>query len=287
MSATTRRACPECEGRLRSTGIETVCDECGLVVEEDELDRGPEWRSFDDDETNPERCGAPLTRSRHDRGLSTEIGRSTRLKGRKRRQVARMRRQHNRTRIGSKRERNLVYGFTEIRRLVGQLELPEALQEQACVLFESAQESDLLQGRCIEGFAAAAVYATCRTMSVSRTIEEIAAVASADERELKVAYGALNRELELPTGPIDPTEYLARFASELDVPSDLERQARGLAREAHDAGITTGRNPSGVAAACLYTAARRAGHGLTQTAVADVADVSAVTVRNTYQDLRD
>jgi transcription initiation factor TFIIB len=287
MSATTQRVCPECEGRLRSTGIETVCNECGLVVEEDELDRGPEWRSFADDETDPERCGAPLTRSRHDRGLSTEIGRSTRLKGRKRRQVARMRKQHSRTQIGSKRERNLVYGFTEIRRLTGQLELPEDLREQACVLFETAQETDLLQGRCIEGFAAAAVYAICRTMSVSRTIGEIVAVASADKSELKVAYGALNRELGLSTGAVDPAEYLARFASELDVPSHLERRARRLARDAHESGIVTGRNPSGVAAACLYTVARSAGHELTQKDAADVAGVSAVTVRNTYQDLRD
>jgi transcription initiation factor TFIIB len=287
MSTTTRQACPECEGRLRSTGVETVCKECGLVVAEDELDRGPEWRSFAGDETNPERCGAPLTRSRHDRGLSTEIGRSTRLKGRKRRQVARMRRQHNRAQIASKRERNQVYGFTEIRRLTGQLGLPEDLQEQACVLFESAQNDDLLQGRCIEGFAAAAVYGVCRTLSVSRTLEEIVAVASADEDELKVAYTALNRELELSTGPIDPTEYLARFASELDVPTRIERRARELATEAHETGTTTGRNPSGVAAACLYTAARRAGHDLTQAEAADVAGVSAVTIRNTYQNLSD
>ena len=287
MSTTTRQACPECEGRLRSTGVETVCKECGLVVAEDELDRRPEWRSFADDETNPERCGAPLTRSRHDRGLSTEIGRSTRLKGRKRGQVARMRRQHNRAQIASKRERNQVYGFTEIRRLTGQLGLPEDLQEQACVLFESAQNDDLLQGRCIEGFAAAAVYGVCRTLSVSRTLEEIVAVASADEDELKVAYTALNRELELSTGPIDPTEYLARFASELDVPTRIERRARELATEAHETGTTTGRNPSGVAAACLYTAARRAGHDLTQAEAADVAGVSAVTIRNTYQDLSD
>lgn len=287
MSATTQQTCPECDGRLRNTGIETVCDECGLVVGEDDLDRGPEWRSFADDETNPKRCGAPLTRSRHDRGLSTEIGRSTRLKGRKRRQVARMRRQHNRARIGSKRERNQVYGFTEIRRLTGQLELPEDLQEQACVLFESAQNDDLLQGRCIEGFAAAAVYAVCRTASVSRTLEEITAVASADENELKVAFGALNRELGLAIGPIAPVEYLARFASELDVPNEVERRARTLAADAHDSGTTVGRNPSGVAAACLYTAARDADHGLTQQEAAAVADVSAVTVRNTYQDLRE
>ena len=287
MSTSTRRACPECEGRLRSNGTETVCSECGLVVGEDALDRGPEWRSFADDDGNPERCGAPLTRSRHDRGLSTEIGHSTRLKGRKRRRVARMRREHKRARIGSKRDRNQVYGFTEIRRVTGQLELPDALLERACVLFESAQEENLLQGRSIEGFAAATVYAVCRTASVSRTLGEIVGVAAADEGELKVAYDAMNRDLGLPTGPIDPAEYLARFASKLDVPSALERRARELATEASEAGVTTGRNPSGVAAACLYTVARESSYDLTQDDAADVAGVSTVTVRNTYQDLRD
>lgn len=286
MSTTTRQVCPECAGRLLSTSAETVCDECGLVVSENELDRGPEWRSFADDETNPERCGAPLTRSRHDRGLSTEIGRSTRLKGRKRRQVARMRKQHNRARISSKRERNQVYGFTEIRRMTGQLELPDTLRDRACVLFESAQDADLFRGRCIEGFAAATVYAVCRTATVSRTLEEIISVASATEDELKVAYSAVNRELDLPTGPIDPSEYLARFASKLDVPTEIEREARRLATESHDSGLTVGRNPSGVAAACLYTAARRMDHELTQKETSDVADVSAVTIRKTFQDLQ-
>ena len=287
MSATTRQACPECEGRLRSTDTETVCDECGLVVDETAIDHGPEWRSFEDDRTNPERTGAPLTRSRHDRGLSTEIGHSTRLKGRKRRRVARMRRQHKRAQIASKQERNQVYGFTEIRRLVGRLELPDSLQERACVLFESAQDDGLLQGRSIEGFAAAAVYAVCRTASVSRTLAEIIAVAAADEAELKAAYDALNRELGLPTGPIHPAEYLARFASKLDVSTAIEREARDLAERARDSGLATGRNPSGVAAACLYTAARDGNADLTQAEVASVADVSAVTVRSTYQDLRD
>jgi len=282
----TATACPECDGALRSTDRETVCTECGLVVAEDNIDRGPEWRSFDDDDTNPERTGAPLTRSRHDRGLSTEIGRSTRVKGRKRRRLVRMRRQHNRTKIGSKAERNQVYGFTEIRRLVSALGLSETIRDRACVLFESAQDADLLRGRSLEGFAAAAVYATCRTASVSRTIPEIVADARASADELRAAYDALNRDLGLPTGPIDPREYLARFASELDLPTGLENRARELADRAHDEGLVTGRNPAGVAAACLYTAATEREYALTQAAVAEVADVTPVTVRATYDDLQ-
>jgi transcription initiation factor TFIIB len=274
---------------LNARAAETVCTDCGLVVDADQIDHGPEWRSFADDEESKARTGAPLTRSRHDRGLSTEIGRSTRVKGRKRRRLARMRREHNRAQIDSKADRNQVYGFTEIRRLVSALDLSNAVRDRACVLFESAQSASLLQGRSIEGFAAAAVYATCRTESLSRTMDEILAVARASDDELKAAYDALNRELGLPTGPIDPREYLARFASELDLSQAIERHARELVDRGQDQGYFGGRNPSGVAAACLYTAVETGGFDekVTQAAVADVAGVTPVTIRATYQDLTD
>jgi transcription initiation factor TFIIB len=288
MSTTTAQSCPECDGRLRAGDCETVCADCGLVVDEHAIDPGPEWRSFADDDTNPERTGAPLTRSRHDRGLSTEIGRSTRVKGRKRRQLNRMRTQHKRAQIGSKADRNQVYGFTEIRRVVSALDLPEHVQERACVLFESAQAANLLQGRSIEGFAAASIYATCRTSEVSRSLGELTATTRADRDELDAAYDAMNRELGLPTGPIDPKEFLPRFASKLDLPRSVERRARDLADRAREEGIDNGRNPCGVAAACLYTAARAADGDvtLTQSRAADVADVTPVTLRRTYAELR-
>ncbi|WP_232686536.1 transcription initiation factor IIB [Halobacterium zhouii] len=279
--------CPECQGDVHRRNTESVCANCGLVVDEDRIDRGPEWRTFEGDDRNPERTGAPLTRSRHDRGLSTKIGRSTRLKGRKRRQFARMRRQHKRASIPSKADRNQVYGFTDIRRLVGALSLPRSVRDQACALFDSAQSEGLLPGRSIEGFSAAAVYAVCRTNGVSRTLDEVEEVARADESEIQAAYDAMNRELGLPTGPIDPREYLPRYATELDLGNDVERAARGFADTAEERNLVSGRNPSGVAAACLYAAAQEHGVGLTQADAADVADVTAVTLRSNYYDLQD
>ncbi|MDF9748350.1 transcription initiation factor IIB [Natrinema salsiterrestre] len=289
--------CPECDGRLRKNGTEIVCEDCGLVSAEDAIDRGPEWRSFEDDDTDPRRTGAPLTRSRHDRGLSTEIGYgsgsdagySARLTGRKRRQIARLRREHNRARISSKADRNQVYGFTEIKRVTALLSLSDSVREQACTLFESAQSEGLFQGRSLEGFAAAAIYATCRTRSIARTIDEITAVARADSDELTVAYDALNRELGLQTGPIDPLEYLPRFASKLDLGTAVERHAREYLTALLEAGLVSGRDPSGVAAACLYKATgdREEWPSITQVAAAEVAGVAPVTIRSTVSNLDD
>jgi len=288
--------CPECSGAVRTSGTELVCTDCGLVVDEDAIDPGPEWRSFEDDTTDRRRTGAPLTRARHDRGLSTEIGfgtgsddSSTQLSGRKRTQLARLRREHNRARISSKADGNQVYGFTEIDRITASLSLPDSIEEQACVLFGSAQSEGLLQGRSLEGFAAAAVYATCRARSNPRTVSEVVTAARADADELKVAYDALNRELGLPTGPIDPAQYLPRFASELEVTAAVERRAHELVSALQDRQLVGGRNPSGVAAACLYTASSECDEqrSLTQAAVAEVADVAPVTIRSTVTLLRE
>jgi transcription initiation factor TFIIB len=283
--------CPECDGRVNAAGGETACTDCGLVLGSDRVDRGPEWRPCSDDAEERERTGAPLTRSRHDRGLSTEIGHgkgsAVRTTGRKRRRLARLRREHNRSKIASKVERNQVYAFTEVRRLVSALSLPDRVRDAACSLFESAQGEDLVRGRSLEGFAAATVYAACRTLSVSRSLAEVEAEARADEGELSAAYDAMNEDLGLPTGPVDPREYLPRFASALDLPSGIEAAARDLAAKGVDAGLVNGRNPCGFAAGCLYAAARESPHHCTQADAADVADVAPVTVRSAYYDLQD
>lgn len=284
MSATQTR-CPECAGALRTEGTETICAECGLVVAEDRLDRGPEWRNFEDG-PDRRRTGAPLSRSRHDRGLSTEIGHSSRLTGRKRRRVARMRRQHDRSKIQSTAERNQVYGFTEIRRVTAALDLPTDIREQACVLFESAQDAELLTGRSLEGFAAAAVYAVCRTNGLARTTGEIIDVAKAEDSELQAAYDAMNRELGLATGPIDPTAYLPRFASELDLDSAAERTANEILERTEPTDLG-GRNPSGVAAAALYVATDVESGGPTQSEAAELAGVTPVTLRSAARVLAD
>lgn len=276
--------CPECGESVSATTTETVCTECGLVVDDQPIDHGPDWQSFDDADTNQKRTGAPITPARHDRGLSTNIGygpdaNGNRLSGRKRRQLARLRREHSRGRFSSKRERNLAHGLGEVRRIASAMGLPESIRDQACTLFRSAQSEDLLWGRSIESMAAASVYGAVRCNGLCRPIEDVVAPAQCDRSALKNGYGVLNTDLGLPAEPMAPDGFLPRFAAELDVPDRVRHRALDLAERAEARGIANGAKPSGVAAACLYAAAREHGVVLLQGDLAEVAHTSRGTIR--------
>ncbi|WP_317175799.1 transcription initiation factor IIB family protein [Halomontanus rarus] len=284
----TTTECPDCGGSVRTATGETVCEECGLVIEDTQLDRGPDWNRYD--EQTEKRTGAPLTPTRHDRGLSTEIGRyrdgyGNSLSSRKRRQLNRLRREQSRARWQSKANRNLGYGLGEVRRLSSSLGFDERLRDQACVLFRRAHSERLCIGRSLEAVAAASVYAARRCTGLGRSRTEIATRARCDLGGLTNAYNVMNVELELPAQPISVVDRIPKLATELEVPERVRRRALEFAQEATDGGITVGRRPGGVAAACLYLAAERCGLYLSQREIADVAGVSPTTLRSRRNEL--
>lgn len=273
--------CPECGGRVEMNAVETVCEECGLVIDEHAIDHGGE-PVYDDE---AERTGAPLTASRHDWGLSTTIGRKTDTNGNalstaKRRQLGRLRREQRRGQFRSKAERNLGHGLGEVQRVVSVLELSETHRERACRLFRSVQNEDLLRGRSIEAMAAASVYAACRCTGHPLPLADVVDAARVKKGRVMNAYSVLNEELELPAQPMRPRAFLARFSSDLDLPGRVRRRAESFEERAAERGVVGGASPSGFAAACLYVAAREADWRLTQSRVADAAGVSTNTVRN-------
>lgn len=87
--------------------------------------------------------------------------------------MARMRREQSRGRFQSKAERNLAHGLGEVRRVASVLELSDSIRDQACQLFRSAQNEDLLRGQSIEAIAAASVYGACRCNGHSRLLDDV------------------------------------------------------------------------------------------------------------------
>ncbi|EJN59226.1 transcription initiation factor TFIIB [Halogranum rubrum] len=229
----------------------------------------------------------------HDKGLSTNIGWQNRdaygnsLSSRQREKMQRLRTWDERFRTRDSKERNLKQALGEIERMGSALGLPKNVRETASVIYRRALAEDLLPGRSIEGVATACVYAAARQANVPRTLDDVASVSRVDSMEFKRTYRYVVRELKLEVAPPDPENYIAQFASDLDVSDELEERAHDLLRHAKEAGIHSGKSPVGLAGAALYAAGLLVNERLTQGAVSDVTKVSEVTIRNRYQELLD
>ena len=290
-----KSACPECGGvRLVRDydRAELVCATCGYVIHDKIMDMGPEWRAFDQEQRERRgRAGAPMTFTIHDKGLSTMIDWRDRdsygkgLTPKRRAQIYRLRKWQRRIRVSDAMERNLAFALSELDRMASHLGLPKSVREAAAVIYRRAVEERLIRGRSIESVAAAALYASCRECKVPRTLDEIADVSRVSKKEIGRSYRFIARELLIHLRPTSPIDYVSRFASELELSGEVQTKAIELLNKAMKMGLTSGRGPTGVAAAAIYIASVLCGERRTQRDVADVARVTEVTVRNRYKEL--
>jgi transcription initiation factor TFIIB len=287
--------CPECGSNHLTkdySRAELVCRNCGLVLDEDIIDHGPEWRAFDSEQREKRaRTGAPMTYTIHDKGLSTMIGWKNRdsygkaIPTKNRAQIYRLRKWARRVRISNATERSLAIAFSELDRMASSIGLPRTVRETAAMIYRKAALKKLVRGRSIEDVITAALYAACRQCHVPRTLDEISNIAHISRKDIGRTYRYVSRELGLKLLPTSPEDYISRFCSELKLSGDVREKTIEILKEAAHRELTSGRGPTGMAAASLYIASILCGERRTQREVADVAGVTEVTIRNRYKEL--
>jgi len=284
------KKCPECAGInliLNKEKGEVICRDCGLVIEERMVDFGQEWREFDSDQADKKRrTGAPMTYTKFDRGLGTNVGQKGdifRLSGKGRNKFFRLRKWQYR--ISTAIERNLKLALAELKRVASYLKLPKAVEEEAARIYTMAVQRNLVRGRSMESVVAGALYAACRRHEVPRTLDELSEASGIDKKEIGRTYRFVTRELGIRILPSNPIEYIPRFASALKLSAETQSKAVEILGMAEKAELTSGRGPTGIAAASLYVAALINSEKRTQREVADIAGVTEVTIRNRYKEL--
>ena len=286
-------ACPNCGTRIETVDTsEAVCPDCNVVISAEPVSRAPR-PDYGDNETSSAQTGSRVTFLYADRGLGTGIDRHTTTDGD--------------GRALSKTQRRLVqgmgwmshlstedvrldYALGEIRRMGGELGVPESEREEAARLYRRALREDAVAGRSVDGFAAACLLAAVRQSSLRLPVSEseIEAVSRATREQFRTARGVLEVRLNVEIPPMDPQDFLPRAMSRLSAPGYVERCARRLldARKA-DEDDCRSISPRTLAAAAVHAA-----FDMTEcedrpplAAVSDVLDVSISTISERKSDL--
>ena len=159
--------CKECGSRNLERDLtrgELSCTDCGLVLEDNLIDQGAEWRAFSSEQGDQRaRTGAPMNIMLHDKGLSTDIDWQNKDWSGKQittsSQMYRMRKWQRRARVSNSKERNLSVALAELDRMAMQLDsLPKSVRQEAANVYKRTLEAGLIRGRSITGAVAASLY---------------------------------------------------------------------------------------------------------------------------------
>ena len=287
--------CKECGSRNLTTDEtrgEVSCEDCSLVIEENKIDPGAEWRVFSPQQGDAlARTGAPSSHLIHDKGLSTDIdwqnkdfsGRA--ISSKNRLQYHRMRKWQKRARTANTYDRNLSTALPEIARIGSKLGMTKGVQQEVAAVYRKALEKGLTRGRSIDALVAASLYLVCNMNKLGRTLDEVADASRVGRKELTRSYKIIKKELGIRIKVNHPNDFVQGFCSKLGLPPETIRKTNEILEEAERKELIDGKSPTGVAAAAIYIASHLTDRVRTQREVADVSSVTEVTIRNRYKEL--
>ncbi|MQL91497.1 hypothetical protein Taro_024112 [Colocasia esculenta] len=283
--------CPDCK---RSTEVvfdhsagDTVCYECGLVLEAHSIDETSEWRTFANEsgDNDPVRVGGPSNPLLTDGGLSTVISKPNGAQGEF--LSSSLGRWQNR---GANPDRSLILAFRTIANMADRLGLvatikncPHTGPSVVCILFvylcvflaivlvkvnlflkdranelyKKVEDLKSVRGRNQDAILAACLYIACRQEDRPRTVKEICSVANgATKKEIGRAKEFIIRQLEvemgqsMEMGTIHAGDFLRRFCSHLGMTNQAVKAAQEAVQKSEELDIR--RSPISVAAAVIY-----------------------------------
>jgi transcription initiation factor TFIIB len=187
-------------------------------------------------------------------------------------------------------ERQTAIVDDQIDRLAADLEIPAATVDLAKSLRDQyrAQRGDLI-GTALELVAASCLYCAVKVTEVP--LDPTDFVTKDDTVVTRKALLRRSKDIASTVG-LDPSaffgseQYVDRYCDALDVTDAVNERAREIIEITEESGLSSGKSPSGWAAAAVYNACLDVGEKRTQQDISRIANVSEVTIRNRYQEQR-
>jgi transcription initiation factor TFIIB len=284
---------------------EIICNICGIVLsdEEKELPLHPrvqeEMTVISHTNTTNTNLQFNENNSNNNNNIlfniesSTIIGKSNvdavgkRISNDMQNKIDKLRIMEQRTRYINAKDRNLKFAFMKLNNLKHKLGLSNTIVEKSYYLYRKASSVGLVKGRTTEGILSAAIYLACKELGTPKTLKEISHITNLKIKSISKYSRLLIFELDLKSIPvIDPIKCIVKIANNLHLEEKTKLKAIKIMREVMEEEIHVGKNPLSIAASTVYAACKtRDENDRTQIEIANSAGISAVVVRERYNDI--
>ena len=287
--------CPSCKRNkviIDEKIGESHCTHCGLVISENTVSMGAEWRSFEGG-IDKARTGDQTSLMLHDMGLSTVIAKTNKdgsgkpISNGMANSFIRLRRQNSRIQSKDAFGKNFIVAFSDMNNLRTKLALPDPIMETAAYRYRKAVEKGLTRGRTIKAMVGACVYFACRESEISRSLHDIAKTINMPRRDVTKAYRTLLKEFEITVPPPNPINYVSKIANKVGLSEKTMRRTREVLEKERKVGGFSGRDPYAIAAAVLYIVSRKNRESISQREISEATGVTEVTIRNRIRGLNE
>ncbi|XP_048491120.1 transcription initiation factor IIB-like [Beta vulgaris subsp. vulgaris] len=282
---------------------DTVCSECGLVLESHSIDETSEWRTFADsaDDTDPNRVGSPTDPLLADIPLSTVI---TTVNG---------------ARVGGglpksatafdKKSNLLLSAFQYISLMSDRLALVPTIKDRAKEIYKNLLDHNQksCRGKNLDAMVAACVFVACQQENLPRTLKEVCSVVAngttkkdvgkaktfimnhlKNEEDNNKNKNKNNYDNNNNNRMIRAADFVKRFCSNLGNMDNRAMKAAFEAVQTSEEEIDVRRSPLSLAAAVIYIVSQLSEESK-RPSLRDVSVATGVaegTIRSAYKDLR-
>ncbi|XP_058224907.1 transcription initiation factor IIB-2-like [Rhododendron vialii] len=258
---------------------DTVCSECGLVLESHSIDETSEWRTFANEsgDNDPVRVGGPTNPLLADGGLSTVISKPNGVTS-----------DFLSSSLGRWRnrdpDRSLILAFRTIATMCDRLGLVATIKDRANEIYQKVEDQKSSRGRNQDVILAACLFIACRQEDKPRTIKEICSVANGvTMKEFGQAYNKIVNQLKLERGQLHAWDLMRRFCSHLGMNNQAVKAAQEAVLKSEEFDIR--RTPVSIAAAVIYIIMQLSDDKKPLRDVSIATGVTEGTIRKSYKDL--
>jgi transcription initiation factor TFIIB len=133
--------------------------------------------------------------------------------------------------------------------------------------------------------AVASVYLSCRQCGIPRTLKEITKASNSSKKEISRCYRLLFNEFDCKIPIQKPGQYVPKLSNKMTYQGKAEEIANKLIAGAKQLKLTSGRDPTSIAAAATYISSILTSERITQRNISELAKTTEVTVRNRSKEL--
>ena len=261
---------------------QNICLDCN-TIQNRIIDASAEWRYYGADDTrdgDPTRCGMPSNDLLPKSSLGSIIG------GRKgdNRDMRRIR-MYQMWNSMPYWERTLYNIFDKLTNNTTNHGIPVKVIEDAKVLYKKASEKKISRGDNKDGLIASCIYYACLMNKLPRSPKEIARMFHIDPNVLTKGNARFQILLQVNVDSSNPDDYITRFGSRLNMNYVDIQKCKNFAKKLDELEIVSENAPTSVAAGALFYYCSINELDFTKKQIADVCEVSEVTITKCYKRL--